>query len=437
MFIEPKNFYPQMQNIEYLLKYTLDSSLLILENMKDISDINMISSFKKKFNDTKTLKLFTNDGFTFPIFNIPLQKGIKHKVMYCEVAVGESLFVTKEYAKTLHTPDKFNSFIINEKNDQFDLLINNEEFDIKNFSYIIKDQNRVLPLYEVTFEYDEELERKSKGVFICERCKIYQSVSFCPSERANFCEKCDEEVHCDEFHKRHDRYYFNKVGKKRFIYCLIHPETMVEYFCMDCIIPICTKCKISGNHSELPNSSHGLIRYLEACDKLTKSVKESNNGLQPSMEKIANSIERFKKECFEWKNKISNVRQKIEAQYKSILNELKVFENGQFQIINAHFIEHATNLYSIERMKNYSISLESSQLVRNYKNIMDQRSKILIDKNIDYVPKNIELKGKLMLGDSIQLIPRTGFSPRMEKTTKMYVETRGSLINKDENEEIQ
>ncbi|KAK6089719.1 hypothetical protein P3W45_001221 [Vairimorpha bombi] len=421
-----------MQDIEYTLKYTLDSALLRLENVKDISDPTSIITFRKKFGDTKTIKLFTKDGSIFPIFNVPLSKGIKHTVQYCEVAVGDSLFVTKEYAKALNPPDKYTSFIINEKSDQFNLLLDDKNFDTRDFSYVVKDSGRILPIFQITFEYDEELERKSKGVFVCERCRMNQSVSFCPSERANFCEKCDEEVHVDEFHKRHERYYFNQCGKKKFIYCSIHPDTMVEYFCKTCIIPICTKCKINGNHSELPNSSHGLVGYLEVCDMLQEEVKKSNEEIIPVMEHLVRNLEDFKNLCHSFKMNISDTRHKIENEYKSIINELTLYENNQYQIINAHYINSICKLDNLERMKEYVMSLEPSLLVRNFRSVVQQRNDLDINCEIDCIPQHVELKGKLSLGDPIQLTPRQAQSPRMEKTTKMYVETRGRICNKNE-----
>ncbi|WUR02478.1 putative zinc finger protein [Vairimorpha necatrix] len=422
-----------MQDIEYSLKYTLDSVLLKLEDVKDVSVPNEIISFRKKFGDLKTLKLYTKDGKIFPLFNVPLSNGIKHTVEYCEVAVGESLFVTKEYSRTLNPPDKYSSFIINEKSDQFDLLLNDDNINIRDFSFIIKDSSRVLPLYSITFEYDEELERKSKGVIVCERCRSKQSISFCPSERANFCEQCDEEVHCDEFHKRHDRYYFNQGGKRRFIYCCIHSDTLVEYFCMICMIPICTKCKINGNHSELPNSSHGLVGYLEVCDILKNEVKMSNDQLNPVLEHLVSTIEDFKNTCSDFQINIKDIRQKIEDEYKAIMNEIDLYENTQYQNINAHYIKSISKLENLERMKNYAISLEPSLLVKNFRSVVQQRNELDVTNDINFVPKKVELKGKLSLGDPVSLTPRTTQSPRMDKTTKMYVETRGKVYNKTDN----
>lgn len=419
-----------MQDIEYILKFTLDSTLLRLEDIKDISDADAISSFKKKFGDTKTLKLFTKDDQTFPMFNIPISEGFKHTVKYCEVAVGDSLFVTREYSRTLNPPDNYESFIINEKSEKFKLLLDDNNLNVKDYSYVIKDSSRILPLYSITFEYDEELELKSKGSFVCDRCRSNQSISFCPSERASFCEKCDEEVHYDQFHKRHNRYYFNQCGKRKFIYCSIHSDTLVEYFCMTCTIPICTKCKINGNHSELPNSGHGLVGYLEVCDILKNEVNVSNQQLAPVVEHYEKTVEYFKNSCRLFQTNISETREKIENEYKAIMNELSLYENSQYQCINAQYIKSICKMDYLERMKEYAISMEPSLLVCNFKSVVKQRNELDVDCEISYSPKHIDLRGKLSLGDPVQLVPRQGQSPRMDKSTKMYVETRGKISDK-------
>lgn len=423
-----------MQDIEYLLKFTLDSATLKLEKMDDLSNSMAVNTFKKKFADVKTVKVFTSSiGKTsyFPIFNVPLEKGnITHHVKYCEVAVGESVYVSRDYARNLSPPDHFDSFIINEKKDQQDLLIDSE-IDITEYSYVIKDQSRILPLYDIVFEYDEELERKSKGVFICERCKVNQSISFCPSERANFCEKCDEDVHVDEFHKRHDRYYFNQVGKRRFIYCRIHPTSMVEYFCDECMLPVCSKCKINGNHSEPPFSSHPLIKYLEACDKLQELVKASNSEIQPLKDQLKEASLEFRDRAYNFRGKVEDMKKRIENEYKSIMNALKLFESDQIQIINAHHIDVIRREVYLDRLQSYPESLEPSQLVRTFKSILAQFNELNISTDVDHKPRDVELKGKLSLGEPLVLTPRQGYSPRMDQTTKLYVGTRGTPTSKN------
>ncbi|GFR02408.1 tripartite motif-containing protein 45 [Trichonephila clavata] len=175
--------------MEYILKYTLDSTTLKLEKISDISSTSSILIFRKKFSDVKTLRLFTKSvskSTFFPVFNIPYDKNkTLHNVLYCEVAVGDSIFVTKEYAKNINPPDHYASFIVNENDDQVKLL-HNENIDVSEYSYVIKDQSRILPLYEITFEYDEELEKKAKECFCVKDVKKTSPYHFALQKRLIF-----------------------------------------------------------------------------------------------------------------------------------------------------------------------------------------------------------------------------------------------------------
>ncbi|AFN83426.1 zinc finger domain-containing protein [Encephalitozoon romaleae SJ-2008] len=422
-----------MHDIEYLLKYLLDSTTLKIERLQDITNLQQAAAFEKKFGDTKRIKAFcTEIGSTtyFPVFGVPLsQDSITHKVKLCSVAVGESIYVSKEYVKQMNPPGHYNSFITSDLGYQVGFLAESQT-DVRNYWYAIKDPSKILPLFEITFEYDAELEMRSKGSFICDRCRISQSTSFCPAERASFCKECDEEVHNDHFLKRHVRYYFNEVGKKKFIYCTSHMDTMVDYFCEECFIPVCTKCKISGNHSELPNGSHNLLNYVEACDKLQDLLKAGELRLVEEEKRLKENIGDFKKNVEVFQNNISDVRGKIESEYRNSMNELHAFEKREFQVINTHYISYLIRLAEIERMREYPSGLEPSQLLRTFKSVTIQRESLSEDTEEDvFKPAELSLKGHLTLKDEENYTTRKGYSPRMEKSTQLYVETRGINVN--------
>lgn len=422
-----------MHDIEYLLRYLLDSTTLRIERLEDITNAQQVAAFGRRFGDTRRIRAFcTEVGATtyFPVFSVPLSRdSITHKVKLCEVAVGESIYVSKEYVKQMNPPGHYDSFITSETGYHAGFLPESQ-MDIKDYWYAVKDPSRILPLFDITFEYDAELEMRSKGSFICDRCRISQSVSFCPAERASFCETCDEEVHNDHFLRRHVRYYFNEVGKKKFIYCSNHVDTMVDYFCEECFIPVCTKCKISGNHSELPNGSHNLLNYVDACDKLQELLKASELRLASEEERVGDNIAEFKKNVKAFQNNISDVRDKIESEYRNAMNELHTFEKKEFQAINTQYISYLCRLAEVKRMRGYPAGLEPSQLLRAFKNIAVQRDSLVEDgEEAVFKPAEISLKGRLTLKDEETYTTRKGYSPRMEKSTQLYVETRGINVN--------
>lgn len=421
-----------MHDIEYLLKYLLDSTTLRIERLDNITDTTQAQAFDRKFGDTRRIRAFCTEiepATYFPVFNVPLTaNSIMHKVKLCEVAVGESIYVSKEYVKQMNPPGHYDSFVISDSGYQTGFL-SESQTDIRDYWYVIKDTSKILPLFDITFEYDAELEMRSKGSFICDRCRVNQSTSFCPAERASFCEKCDGEVHNEHFLRRHVRYYFNEVGKKKFIYCTTHSDTMVDYFCEECLIPVCTKCKISGNHSELPNGSHHLLNYVEACDRLQGLLHEGDAELVEGERKMADRIFRFKKDIEGFQNTVNSVRDKIESEYRLAMNELHAFEKREFQVINTQYVLHLAQLAELERMREYPAALEPSQLLRTFKNVVLQRESLGDVEDTCFRPAEISLKGRLTLKDEETYTTRKGYSPRMEKSTQLYVETRGINVN--------
>ncbi|KAH9410947.1 hypothetical protein HK407_09g13600 [Ordospora pajunii] len=422
-----------MHDIEYLLRYLLDSATLKVEKLEDIADAQQVAAFNKKFGDTRRIRGFCAEiGPTtyFPVFNVPLKAdSIIHNVKFCEVAVGEAIYVSKEYVKQMNPPGHYDSFVTSEHGYQVGFLPDSQ-MNMREYLYAVKDTSKVLPLFDVTFEYDMELEMRSKGCFVCDRCRTNQSVSFCPAERASFCEVCDSEVHSDYFLKRHVRYYFNEVGKKKFIYCASHPETMVDYFCEECLIPVCTKCKINGNHSELPNGSHSLLNYVEACDSLQRMLTTGNLQLIDEERVLKDCVVEFRKNVRMFQSNINDVRSKIESEYKNALNELHAFEKKEFQVINTHYISYLGRLAELERMKEYPTNLEPSQLLKAFKSVVMQREAVPQEtENVVFKPAEISLKGHLTLKDEETYITRKGYSSRMDKSTQLYVETRGINVN--------
>jgi len=268
--------------VEFKLKFLLNSLTLKVLDVKDLSDPKNILSFNNRFCDSRKIQGFCSNMCeisTFPMMGVPITPNTKiHKVYLCEVAVGKSLFVSSEYAQTLDVPAGYESFMISQSDVRGFLTDHN--VDVAMLSYVINDPSRVLPLYEVVFEYDEELERLSRKSFICHRCKRSQAVMFCPSERASFCADCDSQIHSDEFLKRHSRLYFSDVGQKKFICCAHHPTKVVEYFCETCMDPLCADCKITGSHSERDKYDHQIISFLSACQML-KARSRSKGSSRP------------------------------------------------------------------------------------------------------------------------------------------------------------
>lgn len=105
-----------MNEIDYKLKFLLNSLTLKIIDIVDISDPKKISEFNAINCDTKKIQSFCSsisDLTEFPMFGVPINLKEKiHKIFFCEVAIGESLLVGKEYSRTLETPSGFSSLIV-------------------------------------------------------------------------------------------------------------------------------------------------------------------------------------------------------------------------------------------------------------------------------------------------------------------------------------
>lgn len=295
--------------------------------------------------------------------------------------------------------------------------------DISRFRYVIKDQKKILPLYEVKFEYDDDFENKARHANICHRCKVGTSIVFCPAERANFCEKCDTQVHCDEFLKRHRRIYFSDVNQKKFICCNYHNTNVVEYFCEFCMEPICAKCKITGRHSAKEFADHKITTFLNACQALKTKIDESCVPIKNLEEKCTLEIERSKNKIVSFRNNITLVREHIKKEFESLMMQLDAIETKQRQILNAKFLERVKKWEYLNRVISYPKEIDPADLLTSYKNIAEQRmaedGTVFDNLEID----KVEVQGKISLRLPGQDEARIPVSETLDKSIKWRVDS--------------
>lgn len=418
-------FEPMNAKIEFKLKFLLNSLTLKVLEAKDLSDPKKVLSFNNRFCDSRKIQSFCTemaDISLFPMMGVPITLANKiHKVYLCEVAVGKSLFVSSEYANSLDVPTGYESFMVSTSDVRG--FLSDAEVDVTTLAYIVKDSSRILPLYEVIFEYDDELERLSRKSFICHRCKRAQAIMFCPSERASFCKECDCQIHSDEFLKRHSRIYFSEVGQKKFICCSNHPTKIVEYFCETCMDPLCTDCKITGSHSSKDKYDHQIISFLEACQLLKTRMLECTQPIAGLVEGCGLEIERFKGKVSSFKDNIAGVRKQIEKEFKALLLQLDAIENTQRQIINAKYAERVINEESLKRTETYPLELDPADLLSEFKGIADvvqAGSQLVFDK---FEPEKVELHGKISLVVPKESLTKFPASDTTEKSVRWRIET--------------
>lgn len=414
-----------MNIIEYKLKFLLNSLTLKIHKIEDLTDSKKMLEFNSAYCDTKKIQAFCSEisnNTKFPMLNVPLHSSdTMHRVLFCEVAVGNSLFVSNDYADNLDIPTGIDSLIVNGSNNVGYVTENNS--DIKKCAYVIKDRRQILPLYEVSFEYDEEFERKSRNRNICHRCVDKEAVVFCPSERASFCDICDKEVHCDSFHGRHERKYFRDVGQKKFVCCMYHPAKVVEYFCDECSESICTECQISGRHSTLEFSKHKIHPFLDACKTASETIKAGDPEIIGNVDKVDGALLKHAEAMTFFKDNVSSCRKQIERELNKLLLQLDAIESKKRQVYNALFVERLQKKEYLRQMVAYPHALDPADLLFGYRNILDQRKS---SEPPVYEPlslEKIELHGKLTVGIPKEPALRTTTNKSEDQVVGWRVET--------------
>ncbi|KAI5185109.1 hypothetical protein NEHOM01_0614 [Nematocida homosporus] len=410
-----------MEDIEYQLRFLLDSATLTVDriHLHDPSRLEPLQ-FLKKYKSQKIIPAFIQEQksghITAPLFGVPIDPAqTHHKLLYCHLAIGNPLFTSQEYALNCKPPKGYDSFLVTQTSTNIEEVIS--EFkrskSLSNYSYIVPDRSRVLIIGEVEFTYDSRLEEKSRNNDTCEFCQIKTSISFCLAERASFCADCDMKFHDNSFTQRHVRYYFNQVGKKRFLHCRDHSAVVVDYFCTECKIPVCTQCRIFGAHAEAPNNRHRLISYIEACDYLKLALLEETEPVERAQSRAQQSISALEKEISGFEKNVEAVRARLDYEYKSAISVLSDLIKRRYQKINAKFLEGKYLEKMAQHAKQYPQEVDPSVLVGNWKSIET------VNQGLSEMPLPVweEEAGLVVQGSLSVVLDRTVPSPTTLRAT--------------------
>lgn len=394
-----------MHDIEYLLRFLLNSTTLTIDRVSEIEGATMdLLPFVKTFQGSKIVRGFMRVGntghFEVPMFGAPIDPAErKHRLVYCHLAVGTPVYASMEYATSCSPPNGFDSFIVRRDGIDIAAVIPDLEKteDLRNYSYVLSDRSRVLSIAEVHFTYDRELEERSRNSNICENCKTAPAVSFCLAERASFCDHCDNAFHDNEFTQRHQRYYFDQVGKKKFIHCEHHPSSVVDYFCTDCALPLCTQCRISGSHAAAPKNTHALMTYIDACNHLAREVALKDAATlekERAVAAVSDAVIRYLKD---FQDNIAEIKAKIDLEYSTAVSDLNDLVRRRYQLINARYLEALYLKTMLRQAQEYPRAADPSVLVSKWGSINDLAEAIRAIKVEGDAPdrKKLLLKGSL------------------------------------------
>lgn len=379
--------------IEYKLKFLLNSMTLKHLETREILDKDRSAEFNNTYKGEQRIQAFCSkieEMTYFPVLNVPTTEGETiHTVYLCEVAIGNTIYVNNEYAKNnLPIPEGFDSFVTNVKSEQSYLHENN--IKLEDYSYVINDHARILPIYEVTFEYDPEFEKNARNKNICHKCVEADAIVYCPAERASFCSACDESVHNNKFLQRHERKYFDKCGQKKFINCKEHVTKTIEFYCTDCSMPICSYCKVNGSHSTEEFAKHNIIPFVEACNTLSTYIKEAEVDLVSLSTNVETEIKQFVDLAEESRSNIAELYDQLAEVMKNLRLQLEHIEETKRQRLNAGYIEMRKQGEIYRKMCDFPAELDPTDRLQYYSGIINYSLHNGVDNEKGSVTKYLE-----------------------------------------------
>ncbi|EIJ88927.1 hypothetical protein NEPAR06_0558 [Nematocida parisii] len=409
-----------MEDIEYKLRFLLNSMTLTVDKVQtaDTTQMNHLQ-FLKKYKNQKIIHAFIKQApaadtpISTPLLGVPINpEDTSHKLLYCKIAVGASLFTSSEYAMNCKTPHGYDSFIISNNPEVIESVISTykKSKSLASYTYIVPDISRVLVIAEVHFTYDKKLEDKSKNNDHCEYCNDKPAISFCIAERAAFCGDCDKYFHSNAFTQRHAVHYFKQVGKKRFLHCKDHKTVVIDYFCMDCTMPVCIQCRITSTN--VSHHSHRMVSYIEACDDLKSKVTECTD-MDIVMKRAESAITQIDQEISGFEGEIECIKGKLQYEYDTSMSMLNDLVKRRYQRINAKYFESKYLMEIADRAVKYPREVDPSVLVEKWKAIQDMNRSIS-----EIVLEDIGKYSKIIVkgGLSVEMVNSCEVSPNSVST---------------------
>jgi len=395
----------------------LNSKFVKVTRIAELSDSAKQQAFSKKFASDKTLQLFTRKisekNLEFAMNSVPLQKDrTRHKVYLCDVAVGKTIFASKESAMNYFPPQEFDTFICPRGRKDLEKIID-EETTTDGYEYVVKEKARVMGRLEIEFDYDASF---SIPDGVCEMCLEQQAVMFCLAERANFCRECDERTHANYFTRRHTKFYFQEIGAINFLICEEHPEDVAEYFCEECLSPVCTKCMIMGSHA---SSDHKIDPFVTAAS--LNKINFDASSFKKNRAGVAAGINELKAEVAKFKENYVEIVTKIENEHRAAVNELKVWTAQNYQVYSARYLEMLRFQNHLESIQSFTERLNSSEVLQSFREISETVENLCLDIPESIKHSKVSVQGKLTLIEN---------SPKFADRVKLkggYLDVEGSF----------
>jgi hypothetical protein len=447
--------------LEYFLRLSLHASTAKIVNSWEVSNPQLTLQFEKRAKDVLTLDAWvdvtqlpannTEDdtirrgfqfnssgaGIKFSVGRIKLDESgkegiIRKRMLLCKIAVGRAYNATEDFAKIAALPEGYDSFVIDRERVQLTKDLDSDA--LQELEYILKDSTQILPTYVVVFEYDAEMERRSRQKSVCENCESQPAAVFCQADSANLCQSCDSQLHSSKLTCRHVRTPLD-AGPQTFSACRQHPDKLVEFFCPTCSRPVCVHCKMVGHHSTGDAARHKLITVAEAFRGVSDSAGASDPLLLSRKQKIEAQVVSVSERVKTIEANATNVGQQLEELYKKALSDLKSITKKKLNVLKGDMVElhrEAAEIGQLESFLEYQkTGGNATQFILDWANHQKLRSEL---HSFVHFREGIDVQPDIKINGAIQVHVDAGEADQMRQSSLIdgrprYTQSPGRLRN--------
>ncbi|OIR58202.1 MAG: B-box zinc finger protein [Amphiamblys sp. WSBS2006] len=438
----------EYSQIEYYLRMCLCSSTTQVTELLEISNPRLTLRFEKntekmlclsswvdlgKYGKSKEEEILRS-GFTFSeekgqlfeVGSIETEKTegkIRMRVLLCKIGVGRAYNTTEEFAAVGNIPEGYQSFYIDRNTIDFsEDDVDGIPGDTYRHKYLLKNAERVLPTHIVSFEFDADEEKKSRGKAMCYSCGEKEAVLFCKTDNVDLCEECDETLHSGKVGSRHVRTSI-ETENKFFSECSLHAGKAVEFFCPTCSLPVCVYCKMVGHHSAGDAAKHKLITATDAYTQIVASLGTGDGVGKTRMGEIRKQAAKVRDRVICVEENIKRIQKQTNDIYARICGELKVHYERKVNTLKGDLSElqrQAQEMKHLEHFLQYQYTgKKRGQFILDWANYLALKEKLQV---ADYFRKNIDVQPDIQLTGDLTICASEEKTVWTPKTSEQSLE---------------
>lgn len=191
----------------------------------------------------------------------------------------------------------------------------------------------------------------------CGICEEALATLQCVQCDGALCEACASSTHSKGFFKNHTVVAISDTDNQHLdVYCSLHAEEKVGFYCTDCSMPVCSHCILMGDHQDhatipiakaaeeqrqmLISQAERLRQRRKASQSLTQELRILEAKVHLGGQQQRDSIE----------NEMARLRELLEARHKQLLMKSTIEEEAKLSQIRAQLGKTQGTLEHVESL---------------------------------------------------------------------------------------